>query len=92
MKFFSKNTEEATTTGVDSGSDNNYPDPLADLQKSRWDRLWPVMACGAGLFSDGYINNVNPNAPSLLGIILTSSGYWFRLYHAWFHRALWGRV
>lgn len=32
---------------------------LAEVHKSFWQRLWPVMACGAGLFSDGYINNVS---------------------------------
>lgn len=30
--------------------------PLEDLQKTRWERSWPVIACGAGLFSDGYVN------------------------------------
>lgn len=50
---------------VDSSSDQ-YGDPLADIPKTRWERLWPVMACGAGLFSDGYINNVtNPYATLL---------------------------
>lgn len=29
---------------------------LANLPKSRWERSWPVIACGAGLFSDGYLN------------------------------------
>lgn len=27
--------------------------PLEDHQKTRWERSWPVIACGAGLFSDG---------------------------------------
>jgi len=27
--------------------------PLADYSKSRWQRAQPVIACGAGLFSDG---------------------------------------
>lgn len=27
-------------------------------QKSRWERSWPTIACGAGLFSDGYLNGV----------------------------------
>ncbi|KAI4129923.1 MAG: hypothetical protein LQ338_002008 [Usnochroma carphineum] len=31
---------------------------LANPQKSRWDRSWPTIACGAGLFSDGYLNGV----------------------------------
>lgn len=29
--------------------------PLEALPKSRWERSWPTIACGAGLFSDGYI-------------------------------------
>ncbi|KAI1263212.1 MFS general substrate transporter [Xylariaceae sp. FL1019] len=29
-----------------------------DQQKPFWESLWPVLACGAGLFSDGYVNNV----------------------------------
>lgn len=31
---------------------------VARTEKGRWERLWPVIACGAGLFSDGYLNNV----------------------------------
>lgn len=31
--------------------------------KSRWERSWPVIACGAGLFSDGYLSNVRPPSP-----------------------------
>lgn len=31
---------------------------IARTSKSRWERLWPVIACGAGLFSDGYLNNI----------------------------------
>lgn len=32
---------------------------VAQTDKNRWERLWPVIACGAGLFSDGYLNNVS---------------------------------
>jgi hypothetical protein len=32
--------------------------PLDGLPKGRWERSWPVIACGAGLFSDGYLNGV----------------------------------
>ncbi|KAJ5168706.1 Glycerophosphodiester transporter GIT2 [Penicillium canariense] len=32
--------------------------PLDELQKGRWERTWPTIACGAGLFSDGYLNGV----------------------------------
>lgn len=62
MLGFKKETAPAADTQVDSGSEQHYVqnvDPLADIPKNRWERLWPVMACGAGLFSDGYINNVS---------------------------------
>lgn len=32
--------------------------PLDQLPKGRWERAWPTIACGAGLFSDGYLNGV----------------------------------
>jgi hypothetical protein len=31
---------------------------LDQLPKGRWERAWPTIACGAGLFSDGYLNGV----------------------------------
>lgn len=31
--------------------------PLNNVTKSRWERTWPTIACGAGLFSDGYLNS-----------------------------------
>lgn len=33
--------------------------PLDAVPKSRWERSWPVIACGAGLFSDGYLSGVS---------------------------------
>ncbi|KAJ5418024.1 uncharacterized protein N7487_001574 [Penicillium crustosum] len=32
--------------------------PLEKTTKGRWERSWPTIACGAGLFSDGYLNQV----------------------------------
>lgn len=32
--------------------------PLENIEKGRWERSWPTIACGAGLFSDGYLNGV----------------------------------
>ncbi|KAK6371283.1 glycerophosphoinositol permease [Exophiala oligosperma] len=29
------------------------------VTKGRWERTWPVLAAGAGLFSDGYLNNLS---------------------------------
>lgn len=31
---------------------------LENPTKGRWERSWPTIACGAGLFSDGYLNQV----------------------------------
>lgn len=33
--------------------------PLEQSSKGRWERAWPTIACGAGLFSDGYLNGVS---------------------------------
>lgn len=40
---------------------------LEQTGKSRWERTWPVLACGAGLFSDGYLNNVSDCVDNELG-------------------------
>jgi hypothetical protein len=32
--------------------------PVQEQKQPFWKAILPVMACGAGLFSDGYINNV----------------------------------
>jgi len=51
---------------------------VAKTEKGKWERLWPVIACGAGLFSDGYLNNVRraraptPDATSFMNAIATS--------------------
>ncbi|KAK4158338.1 major facilitator superfamily domain-containing protein [Chaetomidium leptoderma] len=37
-------------------------------RKSFWKSILPVMACGAGLFSDGYINNVIGSVVTILAI------------------------
>ncbi|KAK8217485.1 glycerophosphoinositol permease [Zalaria obscura] len=44
-------------------------DDLVDTDKSFWDRLWPVIACGAGLFSDGYLNGVIGSVNTILSTI-----------------------
>jgi hypothetical protein len=53
--------------------------PLAEVPKNRWDRVRPVIACGAGLFSDGYLNGVIGSVTTMLSIIYgkeyTSSSY-----------------
>lgn len=39
--------------------------PLENTTKSRWERSWPTIACGAGLFSDGYLNGVRISCLSM---------------------------
>ncbi len=34
---------------------DRHDSTLGAVTKSRWDRIWPTLACGAGLFSDGYL-------------------------------------
>jgi hypothetical protein len=41
-----------------SNEDVEQRTSVANVEKGKWERLWPVIACGAGLFSDGYLNNV----------------------------------
>ncbi|PGH11044.1 hypothetical protein AJ79_05086 [Helicocarpus griseus UAMH5409] len=60
--------EKPTTTTV--------PEPQSDLeniQKSRWERSWPTIACGAGLFSDGYLNNIIGSVNTVLRTLYPDS-------------------
>jgi hypothetical protein len=45
---------------VDSESSGGLP-PIDSKPFS--EAIWPVLACGAGLFSDGYVNNVRYSCP-----------------------------
>jgi hypothetical protein len=35
-------------------------DPLASTPKNKWEKIWPVLACGSGLFAEGYVQSVCP--------------------------------
>ncbi|OAX78309.1 hypothetical protein ACJ72_07386 [Emergomyces africanus] len=39
---------------------------LGNIQKGRWERSWPIIACGAGLFSDGYLNSIIGSVNTIL--------------------------
>lgn len=54
----SDNPEKTHVVDGDSSPDRALSNavPLEQLEKSRWERSWPTIACGAGLFSDGYLN------------------------------------
>lgn len=43
--------------------------PLGEIPKGRWDRSWPTIACGAGLFSDGYLNGFIGSVSTMLQLI-----------------------
>jgi hypothetical protein len=40
--------------------------PTQEQKPPFWKAILPVMACGAGLFSDGYINNVRLSTPPVV--------------------------
>lgn len=62
--------EKETTTSPDSPvADDLLTTPLAETPKGRWERSWPTIACGAGLFSDGYINGVIGSVNTILEAI-----------------------
>lgn len=42
---------------------------LADTDKSFWERIWPIIGCGAGLFSDGYLNGVIGSVSTILATL-----------------------
>ena len=48
--------DAALTEKVDARELNAVDQDLDNVPKSRWERSWPTIACGAGLFSDGYLN------------------------------------
>ncbi|CAD6502383.1 BgTH12-04975 [Blumeria graminis f. sp. triticale] len=53
-----------------SNSENDPDDVVTGNEgKNDWDQIWTVMACGAGLFSDGYINNVIGSVSTILKTI-----------------------
>ncbi|KAF3939435.1 hypothetical protein ABW19_dt0202365 [Dactylella cylindrospora] len=42
---------------------------LSNTKRSRWAVLMPVIVCGSGLFSDGYLNGVIGTVNTILGRI-----------------------
>ncbi|KAK7721914.1 glycerophosphoinositol permease [Botryosphaeria dothidea] len=64
-------TSPQSDKNLDTSSSAEQPrrNSYAATEKSRWERLWPVIACGAGLFSDGYLNNVIGSVNTMLNKI-----------------------
>ncbi|MCJ1463858.1 hypothetical protein MMC07_002467 [Pseudocyphellaria aurata] len=78
MKLFSQSTRDErgdldpTVSDSFGRSDPGRP-PLEHLEKTRWERIWPSLACGAGLFSDGYLNSVIGQVNTILVLIYGDS-------------------
>ncbi|KAH0558685.1 hypothetical protein GP486_004668 [Trichoglossum hirsutum] len=65
----SKNVADEGAAGAHTVVHSNFEHgspPLDGVPKGRWERLWPVIACGAGLFSDGYLNSVIGSVNTIL--------------------------
>lgn len=60
MKFFKKSTVNPSVD--ETGTEIQAEESLTDANKSLWQKVFPVFAGGAGLFSDGYLNNVSHSA------------------------------
>lgn len=60
LQAFTKTKEKPTDMPTSDFSEPHNAQnaiPLEHIEKSRWERTWPTIACGAGLFSDGYLNS-----------------------------------
>ena len=56
MKLLSNSEKVISDSSPERDEAAIHGTPLRDHQKGRWERSWPTIACGAGLFSDGYVN------------------------------------
>lgn len=67
MKFLGSSEKTIDDSSPERNEAAIHGTPLEDHQKSRWERSWPTIACGAGLFSDGYVNGSETLTSSLPG-------------------------
>ena len=61
MKFLGGSEKAINDSSPERDEAAIHGTPLEDHQKGRWERSWPTIACGAGLFSDGYVNGSEPH-------------------------------
>lgn len=64
MNLFRK--KESSGEVVTDSAPELREDPLASVPKNKWDKIWPVLACGSGLFAEGYVQSVSPCSHPLL--------------------------
>lgn len=78
------NNMNTDTKNIASGlKETSSPAESVGVEKSRWERSWPTIACGAGLFSDGYVQSVSRRLVPHLTAMLINSGHWFCQYNTW---------
>ncbi|PGH14251.1 hypothetical protein AJ80_05991 [Polytolypa hystricis UAMH7299] len=65
--------EDKTTVTTCNDLEQPLEQSLENTGKSRWERSWPTIACGAGLFSDGYLNNIIGSVNTILRILYPTS-------------------
>ena len=80
-----KDIKDSYSTDPENREQDVHEAPLDAVPKSRWERSWPVIAAGAGLFSDGYLNGVRDNVlPAIVSStdVIDAAGDWFSQYDA----------
>ena len=71
MKFLGSSEKVISDSSPERAEAATHGPPLEDHQKGRWERSWPTIACGAGLFSDGYVNGSEPHTLLPVWLLLT---------------------
>jgi hypothetical protein len=79
MSLFRKKEPEAVVANT---APELNEDPLATVPKNKWQKIWPVLACGSGLFAEGYVQSVCFLPNLVLSQKLTLLGHWLRWNHA----------
>ncbi|KFZ02520.1 hypothetical protein V500_00142 [Pseudogymnoascus sp. VKM F-4518 (FW-2643)] len=70
MNIFRRNkAEDATATTEEVALDGHEDLAAIVAEKSLWDKIFPILAAGSGLFSEGYVQSVIGSVGTMLGHI-----------------------
>lgn len=60
MNVFRRKNKSEDSTAVSNDSDLEGHEDLAVVvaEKTQWQKIWPILAAGSGLFSEGYVQSV----------------------------------
>ncbi|OBT60434.1 hypothetical protein VE03_10134 [Pseudogymnoascus sp. 23342-1-I1] len=67
--FRRKNKEDSTVVTTDPALEGHEDLAVIVAEKSQWQKIWPILAAGSGLFSEGYVQSVIGSVGTMLGII-----------------------